>query len=242
MLIKIAHRGFSGIAPENTMAAFQKALEVGVDGVELDVHGTLDRQVVSIHDSTLNRTTNRSGNVNQLTLNQIREADAGSWFSPQFAGEKIPTLAEALDLIGQSAVAVVEIKDTTIVERVVEIIHQANASDHVVVISFDKSALKQIRQLDPRIPTGFLVGSNDETNSMKDPAIELVKQVSTIGAGTLNVQESMVLPTFARQIRKRGINLWTWTVDDLPRMRELVDYGVQGITTNFPQKLAALEH
>ena len=242
MLIKIAHRGFSGIAPENTMVAFQKALEVGVDGVELDVHGTLDRQVVSIHDSTLDRTTDRSGSINQLTLSQIREADAGSWFSPQFAGEKIPILAEALDLIRQSSVAVVEIKDTNIVEQVVKVIHQTNASDYVVVISFDQSALKQIRQLDPRIPTGFLVGSNDETNSMKDPAIELVKQVSTIGAGTLNVQENMVLPTFAHQIRKRGINLWTWTVNDLARMRELVNCGVQGITTNFPQKLAALGH
>ena len=190
----------------------------------------------------MDRTTDRSGSINQLTLSQIREADAGSWFSPQFAGEKIPTLAEALDLIRQSSVAVVEIKDTNIVEQVVKVIHQTNASDYVVVISFDQPALKQIRQLDPRIPTGFLVGSNDETNSMKDPAIELVQQVSTIGAGTLNVQENMILPTFAHQIRKRGINLWTWTVNDLPRMRELVNYGVQGITTNFPQKLAALGH
>ena len=124
--IRIAHRGASGSAPENTLAAFKKALDIGVDAVELDLHGTKDGEIVAIHDATLDRTTNLSGPVKKNRLTTIKMADAGGWFHPDFAGERlqvdattvrtvarelVPTLAEALECIVGDAMAVLEIKD-----------------------------------------------------------------------------------------------------------------------------------
>ena len=117
--IRIAHRGASGSAPENTLAAFEKAIEIGVDAVELDLHGTADGEVVVIHDTSLDRTTNHCGPVNQTTLETIKRADAGGWFAPEFVGEPVPTLVEALECIAKQTIAVLEIKDPLIAETVV---------------------------------------------------------------------------------------------------------------------------
>jgi len=118
-MIRIAHRGASGTAPENTLAAFKKAIEIGVDAVELDLHGTVDGEVVVIHDTSLDRTTDHQGCLNQTTLETIRRADAGRWFSPEFVVEPVPTLVEALECIAKTTIAVLEIKDPLIAEAVV---------------------------------------------------------------------------------------------------------------------------
>ena len=242
MIVKIAHRGFSAIAPENTMVAFQKALELNVDCVELDVHGTIDKKVVAIHDQTLNRTTNQTGFVNQQALNRIRQADAGSWFDDKFTGEKVPTLTESLDLICPSAAAVVEVKDAAITDQVVKDIHRTNTTERVVVITFDPMVLKQVRQLDPTLSTGFLLGSNDKENlNDVELARQLIQQVLVMGVPLLNLSEKLITRLLAQEIKKRGVTLWTWTVDNLERMTEVVDSGVQGITSNQPQRLFNLE-
>ena len=241
MIVKIAHRGFSAIAPENTMVAFQKALELNVDCVEFDVHGTLDKQVVAIHDQTLNRTTNQKGFVNQQTLNRIRQADAGSWFDDKFTGEKVPTLTESLDLICPSAIAVVEVKDAAITDQVVKDIHRTNTSERVVVIAFDPMVLKQVRQLDSTLSTGFLLGGDKEHVNDVELAAQLVQQVLVMGVPLLNLSEKLITSLLAHEIKKRGVTLWTWTIDDLERMKEVVDSGVQGITSNQPQRLSNLE-
>ena len=241
MIVKIAHRGFSAIAPENTMVAFQKALELNVDCVELDVHGTIDKKVVAIHDQTLNRTTNQTGFVNQQTLNRVRQADAGRWFDDKFTGEKIPTLTEALDLICPSAMAVVEVKDAAITDQVVKDIHRTNTSERVVVIAFDPIVLKQVRQLDSTLSTGFLLGGDSEHVDDVELAAQLVHRVLVMGVPLLNLSEKLITSLLAHEIKKRGVTLWTWTIDDLERMKEVVDSGVQGITSNQPQRLSNLE-
>ena len=241
MIVKIAHRGFSAIAPENTMVAFQKALELNVDCVELDVHGTIDKKVVAIHDQTLNRTTNQTGFVNQQTLNRVRQADAGRWFDDKFTGEKIPTLTEALDLICPSAMAVVEVKDAAITDQVVKDIHRTNTSKRVVVIAFDPMVLKQVRQLDSTLSTGFLLGGDREHVDDVELAAQLVHRVLVMGVPLLNLSEKLITSLLAHEIKKRGVTLWAWTIDDLERMKEVVDSGVQGITSNQPQRLSNLE-
>ena len=241
MIVKIAHRGFSAIAPENTMVAFQKALELNVDCVELDVHGTIDKKVVAIHDQTLNRTTNQTGFVNQQTLNRVRQADAGRWFDDKFTGEKIPTLTEALDLICPSAMAVVEVKDAAITDQVVKDIHRTNTSERVVVIAFDPMVLKQVRQLDSTLSTGFLLGGDKGHVNDVELAAQLVQQVLVMGVPLLNLSEKLITSLLAHEIKKRGVTLWTWTIDDLERMKEVVDSGVQGITSNQSQRLSNLE-
>lgn len=245
--IRIAHRGASGSAPENTLSAFKKALDIGVDAVECDLHGTIDNEIVVIHDATLDRTTNLSGLVREKTLATVKMADAGGWFHPDFGGERIqvdattvrtvarefvPTLAEALECISGDTIAVLEIKDPTISEAVVRKVRDMNALDRVVIICFDTSVLQDVRGLEPRIPTGWLIGS---PNNGASPA-RLCQRLGKLGCNLLNVHHSLITAEFAFEIRRRGIALWCWTVDDLDRMREMETFGVQGITSNYPER------
>ena len=234
--IRIAHRGASGTAPENTVSAFKKALEIGVDAVELDLHGTADGEVVVIHDSTLNRTTNLRGSVNQATLETIKRADAGEWFDAEFAGEPVPTLEEALECITQETIAVLEIKDPLIAEAVVAKIHKTDTLDLAVVISFHTTVLQTIRALEPRIPTGWLIGNHNKHLS----PIHLCQQLGELGSSLLNVNHQLITAEFAYEVQRRGVALWSWTVDDLTRMREMKEFGVQGITSNYPERFAQI--
>lgn len=232
--IRIAHRGASGIAPENTLAAFKKAIEIGVDAVELDLHGTADGEIVVIHDATLDRTTNMHGPVKQTTLETIKCADAGAWFSPEFAGETVPTLSEALAFITDNAIALLEIKDGTIAEAVVQKICEMDMLELTVVISFHTSVLQTVRSLESRIPTGWLIGSN---NGHTHP-IQLCQQLGAIGSSLLNVNHLLITDEFAYEVRRRGITLWSWTVDDIECMRQMQAFGVQGITSNYPERFS----
>ncbi len=234
--IRIAHRGASGIAPENTLAAFKKALEIGVDAVELDLHGTADGEIVVIHDSTLDRTTDRHGHINETTLETIQSADAGGWFDAEFAGEPVPTLTEALACIGKGTIAVLEIKDPLIAEAVVAKIHETDTLELTVVISFHTGVLQTIRALEPRIATGWLIGGGNKHLS----PIALCQQLGELGSSLLNVNHLLITAEFAYEIRRRGIALWCWTVDDIARMREMQTFGVQGITSNYPERFATV--
>ncbi len=230
--IRIAHRGASGNAPENTLAAFKKAIEIGVDAVELDLHGSADGEVVVIHDASLDRTTDHSGPVNQTPLETIKRADAGGWFAPEFAGEPVPTLAEALECIGKETIAVLEIKDPLIAEAVVAKVHETQSLDLTVIISFHTSVLQTVRALAPRIPTGWLIGSHNN----QAPPEQLCQQLGELGSTLLNVNHQLITAEFAYEVRRRGIALWCWTVDDIVRMREMKAFGVQGITSNYPDR------
>lgn len=232
--IRIAHRGASGRAPENTLAAFKSAIECGVDAVEFDLHGTADGEIVVIHDATLDRTTDLHGRINETTLETIRSADAGGWFDAEFADESVPTLTETLACIGKAAVAVLEIKDPLIAEAVVAKIHETGTLDFTVVISFHTEVLQTIRALEPRIATGWLIGSHNKQVS----PIELCQQLGELGSSLLNVNHELITADFAYEVRRRGIALWCWTVDDIARMGEMQTFGVQGITSNYPERFA----
>jgi glycerophosphoryl diester phosphodiesterase len=234
--IRIAHRGASGIAPENTLAAFKKAIEIGIDAVELDLHGTADGEIVVIHDASLDRTTNMRGLIKQTTLETIKQADAGAWFNPEFEGEKVPTLAEALACITDNAIALLEIKDDTIAEAVVQKIREMDLLELTVIISFHTAVLQTVRTLEPRIPTGWLIGNN---NGHTHP-IQLCQQLGTLGSSLLNVNHQLITEEFAYEIRRRGIALWSWTVDDIDLMRQMQAFGVQGITSNYPERFSEI--
>ncbi len=233
-MIRIAHRGASGTAPENTLVAFKKAIDIGVDAVELDLHGTADGEVVVIHDTTLDRTTNHQGPVNQTTLETIQRADAGGWFAPEFVGEPVPTLMEALECIAKKTIAVLEIKDPLIAEAVVTGIRETGTRDLTVIISFHTAVLQTVRALEPRIPTGWLIGNH---NNHVSP-VQLCQQLGELGSNLLNVDHHLITAEFAYEVQRRGITLWCWTVDDLHRMREMKAFGVQGITSNYPEHFA----
>lgn len=233
--VEIAHRGASGLAPENTLSAFRKAVEIGVDAVELDVHKTNDGKIIVCHDDRLDRTTNMNGLIRDLDLSEISKADAGSWFDEKFTGEEIPTLKKSLELMKDSVITVVEVKDDDISAEVVNSIEETDSVDRVVVISFHDNVLSEMRQINPYIPTGLLIGGI-KRNSSKKRAEKFIRRTLEVGATTLNVSHSLVTREFAYEVRRRGVNLWTWTVDDVDIMSKLLDYGVCGITSNYPNR------
>lgn len=162
MTMVFGHRGASAVAPENTMPAFQTALDMGADGVELDCQLTRDGHLVVIHDSTLKRTTGTDGLVKDYTLSQLRHLDAGGWFNPRFAGERIPTLEDVLALARDRLVVNVEIKNLPyryagIEARLLAAIRQnAFPLDRLIVSSFDHESLIRIQAMEPRVTVAAL--------------------------------------------------------------------------------------
>ncbi len=239
-IVCIAHRGASGDghAPENTLAAFQKAIEMGVDGVECDVHCTKDGSVVVIHDHTLNRTTDTKGVVEEMTLREVKKADAGSWFDPRFAGERVPTLRELLELTKGKVITVIEIKSENIADKVVKEIESARAESEVVIISFHASALRDAQEINPRIPRGILIGGR---KAIRKPAgiLDLIHQAAEAGASVLDLSSKIITPPLVEESHRRGMGVWAWTVDDEVEMKRLAEMYVDGITSNYPEKLQA---
>ena len=229
--LRIAHRGASGHAPENTLAAFRKAVEMGVDGIEMDIHLSADDEVVVLHDATLNRTTDATGKVAHLSLAEIRKADAGD-------GERIPTLAEALAAIPRDILAFVEIKAIEATPHAVRIVQEMDRLDQVVVISFDPNTLRMLREVDSRIPMALLLGggANDDVTA-STLGIDLLRRAQATGTSTVSVDWRLVAPEVVSDVRRRGGSVWTWTVNQTNDIRRIGSMGVQAIISDYPDRL-----
>ena len=229
--LRIAHRGASGrgLAPENTLAAFEKALDIGVDMLEIDVRVTGDGRLIVLHDPSLDRTTDREGIVRELGIEEIRQADAGD-------GERIPILREVFDLARHRAPILLEIKSDFIAERVVQAIAEAQFAEQVVVQSFNPQTVERVKRLAPHLPASLLIGELPTAPS-RLRARRLVSQVLEIGANTLSIWHATLTPALIEEMRKRGIAVWAWTVDEEITMRDLAMMGVQGLVTNYPDVL-----
>ncbi len=227
----IAHRGGASLAPENTLAAFKKAIDLGVDYLEFDVWNTFDDSLVVIHDNTINRTTNGTGTVTAMYYFQIIRWDAGSWFSPQFTGEHIPSLRQVLTLMKEkNAKACIEIKNTNITSNVVKLVEEMGLVDQVYFCCFYIDALIEVKKINPQASTLLYV----------DPvSIALIDTVKSIGgavisSGNGNIQAAI---DYAHQ---KGIQFWPWTIDDSLSMRGFIDKKVDAIITNYPQVLLSI--
>ena len=229
--LRIAHRGASGrgLAPENTLAAFEKALDIGVDMLEIDVRVTGDGQLIVLHDPSLDRTTDCEGIVREMGLDEIRQADAGD-------GERVPILREVFDLARNRAPILLEIKSDFIAERVVQAIADAQIEEQVVVQSFNPQTVERVKRLAPHLPSSLLIGELPTTPS-RVRARRLVSQVLEVGANTLSIWHATLTPSLIEEMRKRGIAVWAWTVDEEITMRDLAMMGVQGLVTNYPNVL-----
>ena len=235
-VMRIAHRGASGegLAPENTLAAFGKALEIGVDLVEIDIHLTADGHPVVIHDRTVDRTTDGSGAVDTLTLAEIKKLDAGRWFGSEFKGERIPTLQEALEAVGKRALLLIEAKTEEAAERAVTVIRSRRLQSRVVMQSFLGSVVRTVNRLDRRIPTAFLMSGGEAAFRRKTG---VVKRVLRLGANALALNYRAARPELVLQFLNRAMGFWVWTVDREEDMREMIEMGVGGIITNRPDVL-----
>ena len=245
----IAHRGFSGRAPENTPAAFRLALESRADRVEFDVLLTRDGVPVVIHDALLDRTTNGRGLVAEMDLSAIRALDAGSWFDPRFAGERVPTLDETLALCSDRIAVNVEIKEEAVVpgtcrpesieSRVIEALRRYGLLGSAVVSSFDLLSTQRIRQLEPSLACEILFNRPGGFPTLSD--LEAVKSGGFRGL-SLSTDELRGWPEVVARAHELGLGVKVYTVDDPTEMAMLLDLGVDGIFTNRPDLLASLVH
>ena len=240
-VVFIAHRGASGRghSPENTLSAFKEAISIGSECVECDVHCTKDGQVIVIHDGTLNRTTNKKGAVAEMTLEEVEQADAGSWFSNSFVGERIPTLRELLELTKEKVITVIEIKPENITDKVVQEVEKADAVNEVILQSFYPKVVQTVQELNPKIPRALLISGQLPVIRISS-IMGFIHQTLEVGASTLNMPYKVVTPNLIREVHKRGMSVWAWTVDDESDMKELIAMGINGITSNYPEKLIAL--
>jgi len=227
----IAHRGASAYAPENTMSAIKKAVQMGSDGIELDVQLSKDGHVVVIHDTTVNRTSNGTGRVNELTLEQLKALDFGSWFSAEFRNEPICTLEEVLKFLEDwNGLINIEIKKewlqfNSIENKVVMLIDKFNLRNRTIVSSFSTLSLLKIKRLDKNIKTGILYTSSTHRLAL----FAKMYRVNAIHPWYQNVTEEM------RKIAlKDNLKINTYTVDKPSEIKRLARIGVDGIITNVP--------
>lgn len=220
-----AHRGASAVAPENTMAAFEAAAEAGADGIELDVHLSRDGLPVVIHDETLDRTTDGSGAVAARTAAELLELDAGSWFSPDFAGEPIPLLSDVLAWAGDRLRLNLEIKSAHAGKVVLETLNDFPGA-RVLVSSFNHKRLFRMRQLDAEIPLGFLVDSRFWRMA--------ARRAVASGAESVHPRDRFLSRGLVAWCHQHELSVFPWTIDDPARLRTLCRIGVDGYFTNRP--------
>ena len=228
----IAHRGFSSIAPENTLIAFQKAIECKADYFELDVHKTKNDSIVVIHDSSVNRTSSNDvkGKISEMNYSDLATLTVGypMNFGEKYKNEKIPTLREVLELAKGKIKVCIEIKVYGAEKEILKIVNELGVKDDVIIFSFYYQVLAKIRQLDKNIPILFLINKADKMTI--DYAKIIESNAIGVGYGTTVTEEYL---NFAH---KNGIEVWKWTVNDENEMQQLIDLGLDGLITNFPDK------
>jgi glycerophosphoryl diester phosphodiesterase len=228
----IAHRGASSYAPENTLAAFDLALEMGVRHIELDVDFTSDGHIVVIHDDTVDRTTNGSGPVTSHTLAALRALDAGSWFGDKFTGERIPTFHEVLERYKGRVHLHTEIKghSPSLSQRTADLIRTHGMEEQVTITSFQNVRLEEMRAYAPELPTGWLVVEVSEA---------IIAQARAMGVTQLCPRANTVTPELVRRLHAEGFVARAWGVTTEDLMQQVVQAGADGMTINFPDKLMA---
>jgi glycerophosphoryl diester phosphodiesterase len=225
-MLKIAHRGFKGIAPENTLLAFQKAVEFNVDAIELDVHLSSDGYIIVIHDETIDRTTNGKGYVNKLSLQELK--------SFQIDGNhKIPTLQEVFDLVDQKCIINIELKGVGTTEPVVALIeHYIEEKNwnynHFLVSSFDWNALQQLRLLNDKIPIGVL------THTDLSLAFAFAKFMKS---ETIHPYFHLLTKENTLQMQDKGLQVYAWTINEIEDIQKIKTLNVNGIISDFPDRL-----
>jgi glycerophosphoryl diester phosphodiesterase len=220
-MLRIGHRGARAYEPENTLRSFKKALEIGVDAVELDVRKTKDNQLVVIHDADVKRTTNGKGLVSELTLTEIKA------FSTE-KGEKIPTLKEALDFLDKKMRVLIELKEVGVEKQVLAAVHERELQKNVIIVSFIEEALQKVRELDKEVETGLIYARH--RNPLKT---------------ALELKANYLLPLYrfthtanVQKAHENGLKVIVWTINKPEEVTEYAKKGVDGIASDKPDILS----
>ena len=235
-IIRIAHRGASAQAPENTHAAFAVALDLGVDAIELDCQLSADGELVVIHDETLERTTSGLGPVAAKTWSELAALDAGAWRGPGWRGERIPRLADVLAQIDGRAILNIEIKSArdigAIETRLAALVTARAAADWVLFSSFHEQAIRNMRAVAAWAAIGVLWE--------RRPAVDALALAADLGACCVVPGRRVVDAALITGAHARDLGVWVWTVNDVAEMRRLDAAGVDALFSDHPDRLAAL--
>jgi glycerophosphoryl diester phosphodiesterase len=219
-MLRIGHRGAKAYEPENTIRSFKKALEIGVNAVELDLRTTKDGQLVVIHDADVKRTTDGKGLVNELTLKEIKGFSAEK-------GEKIPTLKEALDFLDKKVKIIIEVKEAGVEKEVLAAVRENQLQKDVVIVSFLEEVLRKVKELDMEVETGLIY----------------VRHKNPIKAA-LELKASYLLPLYrfahtanVQKAHENGFKVIVWTINKQEEVAEYVKKGVDGIASDKPDIL-----
>lgn len=233
--ITIAHRGASAVAPENTLSAFEQAVKIGADLIELDVRFSRDKVVVVFHDRFLDRTTNGRGTVEERTLTELKKLDAGSWFSPRWAGVRIPTLKEVIQTIYPSRTGLyIELKidegreeiRPELVEEVLAIIEKLSFQQRAFLASFDKTCLQLSKERRPSVRTGLIFRDENIWEESSSTGFENID--------ILCARWSITNLFWVQQAHQAKRIVFAWTVDQEDKLKPLLECGVDGVASNSP--------
>lgn len=242
----VAHRGGAALAPENTLAAFENALQIGVDMVECDVHLSRDGELIVMHDPDVSRTTDGAGQIGQMTLAEIKKLNAAARFgNGTWPAQPPPTLGELLDRVKGKAGIQIEIKLASgnvrypgIEKKVVDALSAKGMIDHAIVISFDLATLKDIKAMDSRIKTGALVNAQWMMARLTRSHEQIVDEViQATDADYFMPTASSVSEALVQAVHARGLEIGVWTVNNTGDMRRLAAWGVDAITSDRPDEL-----
>jgi glycerophosphoryl diester phosphodiesterase len=235
----IAHRGASGHAPENTLAAFRLAAELGAKFIETDLQVTRDAKIIAMHDPTVDRTTNGRGRVSKMSLAELRGLDAGTKFlsadGKSYKGERVPTLDEILDFARVADMTLyLEMKESHswgLEQTLVGALRRSDSMNRAIVISFNQEALGTVRRIEPALMTGLL----DEK-----PNLRSVEKAVTLGVRQFLPRADRVTPEIIEAAHRADLSVVVWTVDEVDDLRTAISWNVEGIITNYPDRLNAL--
>lgn len=240
----VAHRGASEDAPENTLASFRLGFDQGADRIEGDFRMTSDGHIVAMHDSDLARTTGDARVVAEVTLEEIRSLDAGSWGGWDrrgFAGEPVPTLEQVLSIVPEGRGILVEVKDTArIVDPLVAVLEESDLDPkQITIISFEEDVVERFKRIAPDRRAFWLTSFREGTEGWRPSVEEVIETANRIGADGVDVRATpeVVDESFAKAIRDAGLELHVWTVNDPGLARRMVEVGVDSITTDRPARI-----
>lgn len=243
----IAHRGASGHAPENTMAAIRLALDMKSDVIEIDVHLSKDKQVIVIHDATLDRTTTGSGSVDTYSLAELKELDAGSWMGDKFVGESIPTLEEVIEVVGEQSILLIEIKKGKkkryegLEQKVIDLVRKYRTENHTIIQSFQKKTIEKVIRLAPEIEAHkLIIGKLPIVSWHHDGKWQFYHPLKIEGVKAINPAFQFLTKSFVRNMRMADKKIFVYTVNTTEKMEKCMEMGVSGIITNYPDRLVEL--